>query len=174
MAAVGSRALADRLPAMLSRGDRRHPLHGSHAQAGRPHVRGRRGIAPAAARARGRVRHRGRAAEEPALAVAEPRVVVAGRGAGSGNRTHMVSPPRDFESRASTNSAIPAWINDYSGSVRLSDFDYRLPPELIAQHPAAERTASRLLHLDGGTGALEDLEFPDIARLLDAGDVLVL
>lgn len=29
-------------------------------------------------------------------------------GAGSGNRTHMVSPPRDFESRASTNSAIPA------------------------------------------------------------------
>ena len=58
--------------------------------------------------------------------------------------------------------------------MRLSDFDYPLPPELIAQHPAAERTASRLLHLDGATGALEDLKFPDIARLLDAGDVLVL
>jgi S-adenosylmethionine:tRNA ribosyltransferase-isomerase len=58
--------------------------------------------------------------------------------------------------------------------VRLSDFDYTLPPELIAQHPAAERTASRLLHLDGRTGALEDLRFPDIARLLAPGDVLVL
>ena len=58
--------------------------------------------------------------------------------------------------------------------MRLSDFDYHLPPQLIAQHPAAERTASRLLHLDGRTGALEDLKFPDIARLLQAGDVLVL
>jgi len=57
--------------------------------------------------------------------------------------------------------------------VRLSDFDYDLPPALIAQHPAAERTASRLLHLDGRTGAMEDLRFPDIARLLEAGDVLV-
>ena len=58
--------------------------------------------------------------------------------------------------------------------MRLADFDYELPPELIAQHPAAERTASRLLHLDGKTGAIEDLRFPEIARLLDKGDVLVL
>ncbi len=57
--------------------------------------------------------------------------------------------------------------------MRLSDFDYDLPPELIAQHPAAERTASRLLHLDGATGAIEDLRFSDILRLLDARDVLV-
>ena len=57
--------------------------------------------------------------------------------------------------------------------VQLSDFDYPLPPELIAQHPATERTASRLLHLDGATGALEDLRFPDIARLIAPGDVLV-
>jgi S-adenosylmethionine:tRNA ribosyltransferase-isomerase len=57
--------------------------------------------------------------------------------------------------------------------VRLSDFVYNLPPELIAQHPAAERTASRLLHLDGRSGAIADLMFPDIATLLDAGDVLV-
>jgi len=58
--------------------------------------------------------------------------------------------------------------------VRLSDFDYALPPELIAQHPASERTASRLLHLDGKSGAIEDLRFPDIARLIRPGDVLVL
>ena len=58
--------------------------------------------------------------------------------------------------------------------MRLSDFDYPLPPELIAQHPAPRRTGSRLLHLDGRTGALEDLAFPDIARLLLPGEVLVL
>jgi S-adenosylmethionine:tRNA ribosyltransferase-isomerase len=57
--------------------------------------------------------------------------------------------------------------------VKLSDFDYALPPELIAQHPASERTASRLLHLDGRSGAIEDLRFPDITRLIRPGDVLV-
>jgi len=57
--------------------------------------------------------------------------------------------------------------------VRLSDFDYELPAELIAQHPAAERTASRLMHVDGASGAIDDLAFPDIASLLNAGDVLV-
>ena len=45
-------------------------------------------------------------------------------------------------------------------SMKLEDFDYALPPELIAQVPARERTASRLLHLDGATGALRDLAFP--------------
>jgi len=58
--------------------------------------------------------------------------------------------------------------------VRLSDFDYFLPPDLIAQHPASERTASRLLHLDGRTGAVEDLRFPAMAQLIGANDVLVL
>jgi S-adenosylmethionine:tRNA ribosyltransferase-isomerase len=57
--------------------------------------------------------------------------------------------------------------------VKLSDFDYELPPDLIAQHPAAERTASRLLHLDGVSGAIEDLRFADIVALVGAGDVLV-
>ena len=87
----------------------------------------------------------------------------------------MVLPPRDFESRASTNSAIPAVRNPefYNAAVRLSDFDYALPPELIAQHPAAERTASRLLHVDGDRGLLEDRRFGDIVSLLRAGDVLV-
>jgi S-adenosylmethionine:tRNA ribosyltransferase-isomerase len=57
--------------------------------------------------------------------------------------------------------------------VRLSDFDYDLPAELIAQHPAASRTASRLLHLDGRSGAIEDLHFPDIVGLLAPNDLLV-
>ena len=57
--------------------------------------------------------------------------------------------------------------------MHLSDFDYVLPPELIAQHPAAERTASRLLHLDGRTGAIADRRFADMVDLLDPGDVLV-
>jgi S-adenosylmethionine:tRNA ribosyltransferase-isomerase len=57
--------------------------------------------------------------------------------------------------------------------VRLSDFDYDLPPELIAQHPAAARTASRLLHLDGKTGAIEDLRFHDIVSRLAPNDLLV-
>ena len=44
----------------------------------------------------------------------------------------------------------------------VSDFDYVLPPELVAQLPAAERGASRLLHLDAGTGTLQDLKFADL------------
>jgi len=57
--------------------------------------------------------------------------------------------------------------------VHLSDFDYDLPPGLIAQHPAASRTSSRLLRLDGRTGAIEDLRFPDIVSLLAPNDLLV-
>jgi len=57
--------------------------------------------------------------------------------------------------------------------VRLSDFDFELPPELIAQHPPARRTESRLLHVDGAAGTIEDRRFADIASLLEAGDLLV-
>lgn len=57
--------------------------------------------------------------------------------------------------------------------MRLDDFDYDLPPELIAQSPAAQRAASRLLHLDGATGALSDRFFRDIAELIAPGDVMV-
>ncbi|MFM9916024.1 MAG: tRNA preQ1(34) S-adenosylmethionine ribosyltransferase-isomerase QueA [Rhizobacter sp.] len=53
----------------------------------------------------------------------------------------------------------------------LADFDFELPPELIAQHPAAERSASRLLD---GTGALPvDRVFRDLPSLLNPGDLLV-
>jgi S-adenosylmethionine:tRNA ribosyltransferase-isomerase len=58
--------------------------------------------------------------------------------------------------------------------MKLDEFDYPLPPELIAQLPAPRRTASRLLHLDGATGAMHDLQFPDIATLIAPGDVVVL
>jgi S-adenosylmethionine:tRNA ribosyltransferase-isomerase len=57
--------------------------------------------------------------------------------------------------------------------MRLDDFDYDLPPELIAQAPAAERSASRLLHLDGTRGELRDLGFADLPGWLRPGDLLV-
>jgi S-adenosylmethionine:tRNA ribosyltransferase-isomerase len=57
--------------------------------------------------------------------------------------------------------------------MQVSEFDYALPPELIAQHPAPERTASRLLHLRAD-GSLEDLIFADFPSLVDGGDTLVL
>jgi S-adenosylmethionine:tRNA ribosyltransferase-isomerase len=56
----------------------------------------------------------------------------------------------------------------------VSEFDYDLPPELIAQQPAPKRTASRLLHLDAASGALRDLAFTDLPDLVDVRDVLVL
>jgi S-adenosylmethionine:tRNA ribosyltransferase-isomerase len=58
--------------------------------------------------------------------------------------------------------------------MRVADFDYALPDELIAQRPAAERRQSRLLHLDGRTGALQDLRFTDLPRLVGPHDALVL
>lgn len=54
-----------------------------------------------------------------------------------------------------------------------TDFSFELPEELIAQQPVAERTASRLLVLDGATGVTEDKVFTDLIEFLQAGDVLV-
>jgi S-adenosylmethionine:tRNA ribosyltransferase-isomerase len=54
------------------------------------------------------------------------------------------------------------------------DFCYELPDELIAQAPLSERGASRLLVLDGASGALADRHFADLERELDPGDLLVL
>jgi len=53
----------------------------------------------------------------------------------------------------------------------LDDFDYALPVELIAQFPAPERAASRLLRLSGET--LSDRHFTELPQFLQAGDVLV-
>ncbi|HWP94519.1 MAG TPA: tRNA preQ1(34) S-adenosylmethionine ribosyltransferase-isomerase QueA [Gammaproteobacteria bacterium] len=57
--------------------------------------------------------------------------------------------------------------------MRRGDFHYELPPELIAQHPLPERAASRLLCLDGASGALADRVFRDLPALLEPGDLLV-
>ncbi len=53
----------------------------------------------------------------------------------------------------------------------LDDFDFNLPDELIAQHPAADRTASRLLHVK--PGALHDRRFSELPELVRPGDLLV-
>ncbi|WP_287366086.1 tRNA preQ1(34) S-adenosylmethionine ribosyltransferase-isomerase QueA [Thauera sp.] len=61
-------------------------------------------------------------------------------------------------------------------SLTLNDFDYFLPPELIAQAPLPERSASRLLVVqptDGGTDALLDRRFADLPELVGPNDLLV-
>jgi S-adenosylmethionine:tRNA ribosyltransferase-isomerase len=57
--------------------------------------------------------------------------------------------------------------------MRRADFHYDLPQELIAQAPLPERSASRLLCLDGTTGALADRRFTDLPQLLRPQDLLV-
>jgi S-adenosylmethionine:tRNA ribosyltransferase-isomerase len=61
-----------------------------------------------------------------------------------------------------------------SGDLRVADFDYELPEELIAQEPPAERGASRMLAMDRATGTLRDAMFADLPAFLRAGDLLVL
>ena len=56
--------------------------------------------------------------------------------------------------------------------VTHDDFAFDLPPELIAQQPAAERSAARLLHV--GAHALQDGQVPDLLAAFAPGDVLVL
>ena len=109
--------------------------------------------------------------------------------------THLAA--ADFESAASTDSAIPAgkariiseqptarqagatppWnLIDRLMPLTLNDFDYALPPELIAQAPLAERSASRLLVVTPGPDAppqLSDRCFADLAALVRPGDLLV-
>lgn len=57
--------------------------------------------------------------------------------------------------------------------MQRTDFQFYLPEELIAQFPAQQRSASRLLTLDGQTGELTDKHFTDIIDLLDEKDLLV-
>jgi len=57
--------------------------------------------------------------------------------------------------------------------MQLSDFYYDLPKDLIAQYPTARRSGSRLLTLDGNSGAVSDCKFPDLTDLLQPGDLLV-
>ena len=58
--------------------------------------------------------------------------------------------------------------------MRRTDFHYHLPPGLIAQRPLAERSAARLLTLEGITGALADRAVRDLVDLVEPGDLLVM
>jgi S-adenosylmethionine:tRNA ribosyltransferase-isomerase len=57
--------------------------------------------------------------------------------------------------------------------VRLSDFQYELPPELIAQQPAQQREAARLLSYERSSGERRDLGVAALPELLEPGDLLV-
>ena len=58
--------------------------------------------------------------------------------------------------------------------LRVEDFDYELPADLIAQEPPAERGTSRMMVLDRTTGSTRDDSFSDLGRYLQKGDLLVL
>lgn len=57
--------------------------------------------------------------------------------------------------------------------MRLTDFSFNLPEELIARYPKADRTASRLMTMSGNNGLISDLSFVDILDQIDTGDLLV-
>ncbi|KXS54010.1 MAG: S-adenosylmethionine--tRNA ribosyltransferase-isomerase [Marinobacter sp. T13-3] len=57
--------------------------------------------------------------------------------------------------------------------MNVSDFHFDLPDELIARYPLEQRSASRLLNLDGATGQTRHLQFTDLPDLLEPGDLLV-
>lgn len=58
--------------------------------------------------------------------------------------------------------------------MRILDFDYELPEELIAQHPLADRDASRMLVVNRAAGTFQDEQFVSLPKYLRAGDCLVL
>ena len=57
--------------------------------------------------------------------------------------------------------------------MNLTDFQFDIPRELIAQHPTNERAASRLLVMEGMSGELQDLQFSNLSSLLNPDDLLV-
>ena len=56
----------------------------------------------------------------------------------------------------------------------VSDYDFTLPPDLIASRPLAERDASRMLVMDRRSGRVEHRSFRDFAEYLGPGDLAVL
>lgn len=57
--------------------------------------------------------------------------------------------------------------------MQVSDFNFELPDELIARYPKTERSASRLLQLNGNSGSISDGTFTDVLNLVEEGDLLV-
>src|SRR6201993_14431 len=64
--------------------------------------------------------------------------------------------------------------SNQDAGLRVDDFDFELPEELIAQQPPAERGQSRMLVMDRTTGAWRDARFPEFPSLVHPGDLLVL
>jgi S-adenosylmethionine:tRNA ribosyltransferase-isomerase len=83
------------------------------------------------------------------------------------DRPGAAAGPRSDVSAASRATASPR-------PMTLDDFDYELPPELIAQHPPDIRGAGRLMHVDAPAGTLADGWFRDLPEHLRAGDVVVM
>lgn len=69
---------------------------------------------------------------------------------------------------------LTRWSRCFNNNVRVSDFDFHLPTELIAQHPPAERGDSRMLLIDRHTGAYTDAHFRDFPSQLHEDDLLIL
>lgn len=88
--------------------------------------------------------------------------------AARGLKCHLFSAPPE-QNVAAAHQPGSSRLKD---RLTLADFDYHLPPELIAQSPAPSRTDSRLLHVDA-QGAMHDRKFTDILSLLREGDLLV-
>jgi S-adenosylmethionine:tRNA ribosyltransferase-isomerase len=79
-----------------------------------------------------------------------------------------------FEDSIRTNGlAYLRWRRSYNARVLVSEFDYHLPDELIAQEPLADRAASRMLRLDRVSGTIQDLSFRSFPELLRPGDLVV-
>ncbi|MCL1077009.1 tRNA preQ1(34) S-adenosylmethionine ribosyltransferase-isomerase QueA [Parashewanella spongiae] len=57
--------------------------------------------------------------------------------------------------------------------MRVADFSFDLPDELIARYPTEQRSASRLLTLDGNTGQISDKQFNDLSDFIQPGDLMV-
>lgn len=82
--------------------------------------------------------------------------------------------PQPLRPRQSVSEAFSAPYRPYNPHVLVSDFDYALPPELIAQQALPDRAASRLLHLERASGTWRDRSFRDLPDLLQPDDLLVL
>jgi S-adenosylmethionine:tRNA ribosyltransferase-isomerase len=66
-----------------------------------------------------------------------------------------------------------AFCGSYNAKVLVSEFDYHLPHELIAQEPLADRAASRMLRMDRRSGEIHDTSFRNFPELLHPGDLVV-
>jgi S-adenosylmethionine:tRNA ribosyltransferase-isomerase len=69
---------------------------------------------------------------------------------------------------------LPDQASSESQPLRVADFDFHLPEELVAQQPPAERGTSRMLVLNRAENSLTDSSFADLPSLLNPGDLLVL